>query len=130
MTRVLGFVFALLCGVAAARSYPSKPIRLIVGYPPGGSGDFLTRLIADEMGKDLGQPVIADNRPGAAGNLAAEAVARAAPDGYTVLNAWHHAINTTLYGKVNYEQKDFIPITKIATGGSSTTTSRSRARRS
>jgi tripartite-type tricarboxylate transporter receptor subunit TctC len=116
--RVLGLFAAILFfGMAGAQPYPSKPIRLIVGYPPGGSGDFLTRLIADEMGKDLGQTVIADNRPGAAGNLAAELVARAAPDGYTVLNAWHHAINATLYAKVSYEQKDFIPITKIATGG-------------
>jgi len=106
-----------LCLCAEAQTFPAKPIRLVVGYPPGGSGDFLTRLIADEMGKDLGQPVIADNRPGAAGNLAAELVARAAPDGYTVLNAWHHAINATLYARINYSDKDFIPITKIATGG-------------
>jgi tripartite-type tricarboxylate transporter receptor subunit TctC len=118
MIRALAaFVAIVLAGSAAAQAYPSKPIRLIVGYPPGGSGDFLTRLIADEMSKDLGQTVIADNRPGAAGNIAAEAVARSAPDGYTVLNAWHHAINLTLYSKVSYEQKDFIPITKIATGG-------------
>ena len=106
-----------LCLIAEAQTFPTKPIRLVVGYPPGGSGDFLTRLIADEMGKDLGQSVIADNRPGAAGNLAAELVARAAPDGYTVLNAWHHAINATLYAKVSYSDKDFVPVTKIATGG-------------
>ncbi len=118
MTRALALLTAwLFSACALAQAYPSKPLRLVVGYPPGGSGDFLTRLIADEMGKDLRQAVIADNRPGAAGNLAAEAVARAAPDGYTVLNAWHHAINLTLYSKVGYEQKDFIPITKIATGG-------------
>ena len=106
-----------LCLCAEAQTFPAKPIRLVVGYPPGGSGDFLTRLIADEMGKDLGHSVIADNRPGAAGNLAAELVARAAPDGYTVLNAWHHAINAALYARINYSDKDFIPITKIATGG-------------
>ena len=106
-----------LCLIAEAQTFPTKPIRLVVGYPPGGSGDFLTRLIADEMGKDLGQSVIADNRPGAAGNLAAELVARAAPDGYTVLNAWHHAINATLYAKISYSDKDFVPVTKIATGG-------------
>jgi tripartite-type tricarboxylate transporter receptor subunit TctC len=118
MARVLvllaSFFFSALAG---AQQFPTKPIRLVVGYPPGGSGDFLTRLIADEMGKDLGQSVIADNRPGAAGNLAAETVARAAPDGYTVLNAWHHSINLALYAKVSYEHKDFIPVTKIATGG-------------
>lgn len=118
MTRALAVLAGLLlCASVGAQSFPNKPIRLVVGYPPGGSGDFLTRLIADEMGKDLGHTVVADNRPGAAGNLAAELVARSAPDGYTVLNAWHHAINATLYAKVNYSDKDFIPITKIATGG-------------
>jgi tripartite-type tricarboxylate transporter receptor subunit TctC len=76
-----------------AQPYPSKPIKIVVGFPPGGSGDFLTRLIADEMQKALGVAVIADNRPGAGGNIAAEIVARAPADGYTVLNAPHHLIN-------------------------------------
>jgi tripartite-type tricarboxylate transporter receptor subunit TctC len=101
---------------ALAQSFPSKPVKIIVGYPPGGSGDFLTRLVADEMQKALGVGVVAENRPGAGGNLAADAVARAPADGYTVLNAWHHAINLTLYKSTTYDHKDFIPVTRIATG--------------
>ena len=108
-----GLAFALN---ALAQSYPSKPVKIIVGYPPGGSGDFLTRLIADEMQKALGVGVVAENRPGAGGNVAADAVARAPADGYTVLNAWHHTINLTLYRSTTYDHKDFIPVTKIATG--------------
>ncbi len=99
-----------------SQTYPSKPVRIVVGYPPGGSGDFTTRLIADEMGKSLGVSVIAENKPGAGGNLASAEVAKAAPDGYTVLNAWHHSINIALYKNPGYSHKDFIPVTKIATG--------------
>jgi tripartite-type tricarboxylate transporter receptor subunit TctC len=101
---------------ASAQNFPSKPVKIIVGYPPGGSGDFLTRLIADEMQKALGVGVVAENRPGAGGNVAADAVARAPADGYTVLNAWHHTINLTLYKSTTYDHKDFIPLTRIATG--------------
>src|SRR6266480_1172651 len=101
---------------AGAQAFPAKPLRLVVGYPPGGSGDFLTRLIADEMSKDLGTVVIVDNRPGAGGNIAAELVARASADGYTVLNGNNHAINRTLYRSLPYDDKDFVPVTKIATG--------------
>jgi tripartite-type tricarboxylate transporter receptor subunit TctC len=113
--------FALLAACAfsvhgLAQPYPSKPIKIVVGFPPGGSGDFLTRLIADEMQKALGVAVIADNRPGAGGNIAAELVAKAPADGYTVLNAPHHAINLALYKNTGYAEKDFAAITKIATG--------------
>ncbi|HTG98352.1 MAG TPA: tripartite tricarboxylate transporter substrate binding protein [Burkholderiales bacterium] len=101
---------------ASAQNFPSKPVKIIVGYPPGGSGDFLTRLIADEMQKALGVGVVAENRPGAGGNVASDAVARAPADGYTVLNAWHHTINLTLYKSTTYDHKDFIPVTRIATG--------------
>jgi len=101
---------------ALAQGFPSKPVKIIVGYPPGGSGDFLTRLIADEMQKALGVGVVAENRPGAGGNVASDAVARAPADGYTVLNAWHHTINLTLYKSTTYDHKDFIPVTRIATG--------------
>jgi len=110
---VLLFVFALN---ATAQSFPSKPVKIIVGYPPGGSGDFLTRLIASEMGNALGVPVVAENRAGAGGNVAADAVARAPADGYTVLNAPHHSINLALYKSTTYDHKDFIPVTKVATG--------------
>ena len=107
---------ALVSFSASAQQYPAKPVRIVVGYPPGGSGDFTTRIIADELQKSLGGSVIVENKPGAGGNLASAEVARAAPDGYTLLNAWHHSINLTLYKNPGYTHKDFIPITKIATG--------------
>src|SRR5207247_10842645 len=78
--------------------------------------DFRTRLLADEMSKDVGTVLIVDNRPGAGGNIAAELVARASADGYTVLNGNNHAINRTLYRSLPYDDKDFVPVTKIATG--------------
>jgi len=109
-------VMALFSLSASAQQFPSKPVRIVVGYPPGGSGDFTTRLIADEMQKNLGVSVIAENKPGAGGNLASAEVAKSAPDGYTVLNAWHHSINLALYKNPGYSHKDFIPVTKIATG--------------
>jgi tripartite-type tricarboxylate transporter receptor subunit TctC len=106
----------LFCGTVFAQAFPAKPIRLVVGYPPGGSGDFLTRLIADEMAKDLGVAVIADNRPGAGGNIAAEIVAKAPADGYSLVNSPHHAINIALYKSTNYQEKDFAAICRVATG--------------
>src|SRR5262245_42663867 len=116
MIRSLG-LFLLVCALqAGAQTYPSKPIRLVVGYPPGGSGDFTTRIAADELSKDLGVPVIVENRAGAGGNIAAELVAKSAPDGYTLLNAWHHAINLALYKTSNYQEKDFAPISRVASG--------------
>jgi tripartite-type tricarboxylate transporter receptor subunit TctC len=116
MVRILVACFWLACSAALAQPFPSKPIRLVVGYPPGGSGDFLTRLIADEMAKDLGVAVIADNRPGAGGNIAAEIVARAPADGYTVLNSPHHAINIALYRSTTYQERDFVAVCRVATG--------------
>jgi tripartite-type tricarboxylate transporter receptor subunit TctC len=111
-------LLAVLCipGSALAQSYPAKPIRLIVGYPPGGSGDFTSRIAADELSKDLGVAVVVENRAGAGGNIAAEAVAKAAPDGYTILNAWHHAINLALYKSSHYAEKDFVPVSRVASG--------------
>jgi tripartite-type tricarboxylate transporter receptor subunit TctC len=113
---MLRFLLLMIVALPAFAQYPSKPVRIVVGYPPGGSGDFTTRLIAEEMQKALGVSVIAENKPGAGGNLASTEVARAAPDGYTVLNAWHHSINLALYKNPGYTHKDFLPITKIATG--------------
>src|SRR5262245_14062692 len=115
MIRVLGlFLFCAL--QAGAQTYPAKPIRLVVGYPPGGSGDFTARIAADELSKDLGVPVVVENRAGAGGNIAAEVVAKSPPDGYTLLNAWHHAINLALYKTSNYSEKDFVPISRVASG--------------
>ena len=118
MTRPLLAIVAMVVSLAAlAQPYPNKPIRLVVGYPPGGSGDFLTRLAADELTKELGVPVIVDNRPGAGGNIAHDLVAHSAPDGTTVLNATHMAINRALYKSLTYDpDKDFAAVTRIATG--------------
>lgn len=118
IVRVLGSLLA--CAIALqvhAQAFPAKPVKLVVGYPPGGSGDFLTRLMADEMSKDLGVSVVADNRPGAGGNIANEVVAKAPADGYTVLNATHFAINKALYKSISYDaDKDFLAVSRVANG--------------
>jgi tripartite-type tricarboxylate transporter receptor subunit TctC len=111
------FLSILFFSAAAfAQSFPSKPLKIVVGYPPGGSGDFLTRIAADEMGRELGVAVVVENRPGAGGNIANEAVAKAPADGYTVLNATHFAINKVLYPKSTYEEKDFAAVSRVANG--------------
>jgi len=115
--RILLFAFLhCLAPHAWGQAFPSKPIRLLVGYPPGGSGDFLTRVVGDELSKGLGVPVIVENKPGAGGNIAAETASRAPADGYTVLNGNNHAINKALYKNPGYKDGDFTPITKVATG--------------
>jgi tripartite-type tricarboxylate transporter receptor subunit TctC len=118
IVRVLGTLAA--CALALqvhAQAFPAKPVKLVVGYPPGGSGDFLTRLMADEMSKDLAVPVVADNRPGAGGNIANEVVAKAPADGYTVLNATHFAINKALYKSITYDaDRDFLAVSRVANG--------------
>jgi tripartite-type tricarboxylate transporter receptor subunit TctC len=106
-----------LLPAALAQSWPARPIRLVVGFPPGGSGDFIARNLGEEMNRLLGQQIIVDNRPGAGSNIASEIVARANPDGYTILlgGSFSHAVNPTLYKKLPFDpQKDFAPITKIA----------------
>ena len=115
--RALALAASLLFScVALAQNYPSKPIRIVVGYPPGGSGDFTTRIIADELGKELQASLIVENKPGAGGSIASEFVARATPDGYTLLNQGNHAINKHLYKNLAYDDKDFVPICRVAVG--------------
>src|SRR5512140_2285359 len=112
-------VVAALCvfsSLALSQNYPTKPIRIVVGYPPGGSGDFTTRLIADELGKELGATIIVENKPGAGGSIASEFVAKATPDGYTLLNQGNHAINKNLYKTLSYDDKDFTPVCRVALG--------------
>ena len=114
MRSILAATAALaLCAAAAAhaQSYPSKPIRLIVGFTPGGGVDINARLIAPKLIEYLGQNVIVENRPGAGTNIANELVAKAPPDGYTLLvNTAAVVINLSLYRKVPFEAKDFTPI--------------------
>jgi tripartite-type tricarboxylate transporter receptor subunit TctC len=117
LKRLLAAFFLLASlGALAQEPYPSKPIRMILPFPPGGGTDLLGRLIADRLAASLGQPVVTENRGGAGGNVGAEAAARSAPDGYTiVLVAPSLAISPTLYAKLNYDPiKDFAPIALVA----------------
>jgi len=103
---------------AQAQAWPSRPIRYIVIFAPGGTTDILARLIAPKLSEALGQPVIVENRPGAGGNTGAEMIAKAAPDGYTIGSGTvsSHAINATLYARMPYDpDKDFSPVTMLAT---------------
>ena len=108
----LGLSFAL-GGAAFAQGYPSKPIRLIVPYPPGGGTDFFARTLGAKMSELLGQPVVIENKPGAATAIGAEAVAKSAADGYTLLlgDTATYAVNPSLYRKLPYDpQRDLAPI--------------------
>ena len=110
---------AVLCAAASsayAQVFPTKTIRYIIAFPPGGSNDILARIIAARMTESMGQTVIVDNRPGGGANIGAEASARAAPDGYTIGNiSATHTINATLYPKLSYDVlKDYTPITRVA----------------
>lgn len=103
---------------ALAQAWPSKPIRYIVIFAPGGTTDILARMIAPKLSDALGQPVVVENRPGAGGNVGSEMLAKSAPDGYTIGSGTvsSHAINATLYSKLPYDpDKDFSPITMLAT---------------
>ena len=105
---------------SAAHAQTPSPLRIIVGAPPGGSTDTLAREIAPEMGRHLGRVVIVENKSGAGGNLAADAVAKAAPDGNTLLLSFtSHTINATLYPKLPFDPlADFTPLTMVATSPS------------
>jgi tripartite-type tricarboxylate transporter receptor subunit TctC len=100
---------------ARAQSYPTQPIKLIVPFAAGGSADVLARIVTEPLGKILGQPLVIDNRPGAAGNLAAEITAKAEPDGHTLLLvAGSFAVNPSLYSNLRYDpRKDFSPIAML-----------------
>ena len=104
-------------GVAAAQAFPSKPIRLLVGAPAGGTTDTLARSIAAEMTRTLGQAVVVESRAGAGGNIAAEAIAKSPPDGYNLLVSFtSHTINASLYKSLPFDPLlDFTPISMIAT---------------
>jgi tripartite-type tricarboxylate transporter receptor subunit TctC len=107
--------FSVVSPIAQAQAYPNRPVRMIIGYPPGGSADITARLTGQWLSERLGQPVIIESRPGAATNLATEAVVRAAPDGYTLLLvAPANAINATLYDKLNFNfTQDIAPVAGI-----------------
>ena len=120
MRRFVVALAALVAFVAPIRAadYPTRPIMLVVAFTPGGPSDVLARIIGKKMEQLLGAPFVIENRPGAGGNIAAESVARASPDGYTLLmgNNSILATNESLYKHINYSpEKDFIPITLIGT---------------
>ncbi|HEX2829878.1 MAG TPA: tripartite tricarboxylate transporter substrate binding protein [Burkholderiales bacterium] len=121
MTRTtVALTLALAASTAAAQGYPTKPIRLIVGSSPGGGGDTMARLVAQPLSTSLGQQVIVDNRPGAGGNIGADIVAKAPPDGYTLLFIFSgHVVNPTLYPKLPFDTvRDFSAVTQLATNES------------
>jgi len=101
-----------LAAAASAAEYPARPIRYVVAFPPGGINDILARIVGQKLNESWGQPVIVDNRPGAGGNLAAELVAKATADGYTVMNiSTAHTISQTLYSKLGYQlERDLTPV--------------------
>ncbi len=102
---------------AAAQQYPTRPVRLVLGFAPGGASDTMARVVAIRLSENLGQPVVIDNRAGAGGNIAAEIVAHSAPDGYTMLlgNNGILAVNVSLYPKLGFDPvKDFAPVVLIA----------------
>ena len=113
---LLGLAMFLAPTGASAQAYPTKPVSLLIAFPPGGPSDVLSRVVGKKLEQILGQPFIMDNRPGAGGNIAAEAAAYAAADGHTILmgNNSILATNAALYKKVNFDaEKDFAPISLI-----------------
>jgi len=125
MNRTMRFLFSTLAGFAvsfgpsavtlAADAYPSRPIKMIVPFPAGGSADVLTRIVVNEMASNLGQPIVVENRTGAGGNIGAEVVAKAKPDGYTLLSGSNSLpVASSLFSNLRYDpMKAFAPISLI-----------------
>ena len=119
--RALGLLaFGICCaGAAAAQTFPSKPIRILVGFAPGGAVDISARVIALKLGETIGQPVVVDNRPGASGTIAAESTSKAPPDGHTLLVANVTVAMPSLFAKLGYDvARDLAPVSLIAIGPS------------
>src|SRR5438034_7558864 len=107
---------ALSVGAAHGQQpFPSKPIGWVVGFPPGGGADGVTRLVAAKLSQNIGQPVLVENRPGASSIVAAQYVTQAAPDGYTIMSAEQGSLifNTALYSKLPYDPKDLAPVSDM-----------------
>jgi tripartite-type tricarboxylate transporter receptor subunit TctC len=113
---VLFLYTAIFAAAAIAQPWPNKPVRVIVPFPAGGSADVLARIVSEKMSVKWGQPVIVDNRAGAGGNIGADAVYRADPDGYTILSSppGPLSINLNLYDKLSYDPLRFVPVTVLA----------------
>ena len=116
LATILAALLALLASFAGAADYPTRPVTMVLGFAPGGPSDVVARLVARKLEQVIGQPVVVENRPGAGGNVAGEMVARAAPDGHTLLLGTNGilATNVSLYKKIGFDPaKDFAPITLV-----------------
>ena len=108
--------FVAVASAAVAQTYPNRPIRLVVGFPPGGATDIIARLVGQGLSARLGQPVVIENKPGSGTNIAGDMVAKAAPDGYTIMHGPDNLFiaNPHLYAKMTFDPlKDFVPITSL-----------------
>ena len=115
--RLLALLLTLACGLASAQDYPNKPVRMVVGFPPGGGTDVVARILQPRLSELLGQAVVIDNRPGATGTVAAGQVAKSAPDGYTIMmgHVSVNAIAPSLFANLPYDvNRDFAPIALAA----------------
>lgn len=108
-------VLAVMMGGLQAQPYPNKPIKLVVGFTPGGAADYVARNLSAPLGQALGQSIVVENKPGAGSSIAADQVAKSAPDGYTILLASPSSIsvNPALNPKLSYKASDLLPITKV-----------------
>jgi tripartite-type tricarboxylate transporter receptor subunit TctC len=117
LTIVTGFLLAAACSASIAQTFPTKPLRIVVPWPPGGGNDLIARWLAPKLTESLGQQVVVDNRGGQNGVIGADHVAKSPPDGYTMMvhTVTGHMINPAFYGKLPYDtERDFAPITLIA----------------
>jgi len=117
MRTLFSLLLAALCGAAIAQSYPSKPVRVIIPWPPGQATDLAARLIGERLSQQLGQPFVMENKPGAGGQIGTEQVVKSAPDGYTLLAASSGPISIMInLQKINYEPlRDLAPVSLIST---------------
>ena len=116
MRNVIGFVFALFAAQVFAQAYPSKPVHVIISFTPASATDIVGRLVGAKLAEYWGQPVVVENRSGAGGSIGSAAVAKAAPDGYTLLiNSNAHSVNPAIYAKLPYDTtKDFVDIVPLS----------------
>src|SRR5947208_12328778 len=117
MTRLLFAVLVLMSFLVQAQPWPQKPVRVIVPFAPGGASDLMPRLVGEKLSSIWGQPVLIENRPGAAGNIGMEAGAKSTPDGYTLVAApnGNLVVNPHMYSRLAYDVfKDLAPVTRIA----------------
>ena len=118
MKRIVVFWIALFATSALAQTYPARPVKLVVPFPAGSATDQIARVMGREFQEALGQPFVVENKPGAQGAIAATEVARAAPDGYTIMVTTNtpQAANPSLFKKLSYDPvKDFAPIARLGT---------------